>query len=132
MDFRFEFDALNKILLGRFEGSLTNESAAEFYEAVRKYATMTDASAGIWDLSSITEFALTAEFIRGLAGRQPAMPHADKRPRIIVATATVGFGLMRMLQILGEQQRPMLTVVRTVDEAFAALGVESPHFELLD
>lgn len=58
MAFRVEFDAANKILLGRFEGRLTNESASEFYEAVRKYATLTDASAGIWDLSSVTEFAL--------------------------------------------------------------------------
>ena len=132
MAFRVEFDAANKILLGRFEGRLTNESASEFYEAVRKYATLTDASAGIWDLSSVTEFALDSEFIRGLAGRQPAMPHADKRPRIIVSTATVGFGLMRMLQLAGEQKRPLMTVVRTLDEALAALGAQSLHFEPLD
>lgn len=98
----------------------------------RKYATLTDAGAGIWDLSSVTEFALDSEFIRGLAGRQPAMPHADKRPRIIVSTATVGFGLMRMLQLAGEQKRPLMTVVRTLDEALAALGAQSLHFEPLD
>jgi hypothetical protein len=65
MAFRFEFDPLNKILLGRFEGRLTNESAAEFYGAVRKFVTMTDASAGIWDLSSVTEFDLIARTSSG-------------------------------------------------------------------
>lgn len=60
------------------------------------------------------------------------MPHADKRPRIIVSTATVGFGLMRMLQLAGEQKRPLMTVVRTLDEALAALGAQSLHFEPLD
>lgn len=126
MAFRFEFDSTNKILLGRFEGCLNDESAAEFYEAVRKYATLTDARSGIWDLSCVTEFAVSSEFIRRLGEREPAMPHADQRPRIIVAAATVGFGLMRMLQIVGEQKRPMLQVVRALDEALAELGVESP------
>ncbi len=132
MAFWFEFDPLNKILLGRFEGRLTDESAAEFYEAIRKYATLTDARSGIWDLSSVTEFAVSAEFIRRLGERDPAMPHADKRPRIIVAAATAGFGLMRMLQIVGEEKRPMLQVVHTLDEALAELGVQSPRFEPME
>lgn len=59
------------------------------------------------------------------------MPDAT-RPRIIVAPTTIGFGLARMFQILGESTRPLLTVVRTVDEALAALGVQSPHFEPLE
>jgi hypothetical protein len=39
---------------------------------------------------------------------------------------------MRMFQIVGESSRPLLHVVRTVDEALTALGVESPHFEPLE
>jgi len=115
----------------RFEGRLTDESAAEFYEAVRKYSTVTDARAGIVDFSSVTEFALSAEFIRQMAGREPAMPHATKRPRFIVVPDTLGFGLARMFEIIGEPTRPRLEVVHTLDEAFAALGVQSPHFEPL-
>jgi hypothetical protein len=101
MAFRFEFDRSNGILLAHFEGQLTNESATEYYEAIRKCASATDAKAGIWDLSSVTDFALASDFVRSLAGREPAMPASDKRPRFIVATATAGFGLMRMFQIVG-------------------------------
>jgi hypothetical protein len=131
MGYRVEFDPVNKILLGRLDGRLTDESLAEFYEAARKYSTATDPNVGIVDLSPVTEVEVSAEFLRGLAQQVPAMPHAT-RPRIIVAPKTHLYGLFRMFQIVGESERPLLTVVRTLDEAFAAVGVQSPHFEPLD
>ena len=131
MGLRFEFDPENKILLGRFEGRLTNEGMIELYESIRKYALATGAQAGIWDFSFVTEFAATSDLIRSLARQEPAMPDAANRPRFIVAPAEHLFGISRMFQIVGEPKRPQLTVVRTIEEAFAALGVESPHFEPL-
>ncbi len=131
-NFLFEFDPVNKLLLFRYEGRLTDESLAESYRAIRKYSTETDASAGIWDLSSVTEFAVSTEFIRQLANQEPAMSDATRRPRVIVAPDAVGFGLSRMFQLMGEPTRPLLNVVRTLDEALAALGVQSPHFEPLE
>jgi anti-anti-sigma regulatory factor len=131
MEYRFEFDAQNKILLSRFEGRLTDQSAAEFYEALRKRAAATKASLGIIDFSSTVEFAISSEMIRQLARQKPA-PSAIGRPRVIVAPQTHAFGLFRMFQIEGEHTRPLLQVVRTMDEAFAALGVQSPHFEPLE
>ncbi len=130
-NFRFEFDPVNQILLARSEGRLTDELLAELYGAIRKYSTATDARAGIWDLSSVNDLAVSSGFVRSLADQEPAMPDATK-PRIIVAPTTIGFGLARMFQILGESTRPLLTVVRTMDEALAALGVQSPHFEPLE
>jgi hypothetical protein len=71
MGFRFEFDPTNRILLVRVEGRLSDELLAECYGAIRKYSTSTDARAGIFDLSSVTEFALSADFIRQLAKEEP-------------------------------------------------------------
>jgi hypothetical protein len=132
MSHRFEFDPVNKILLLRLDGRQTDESLAGCYRAIREYSAATDASAGIWDFSSITEFAVSTEFIRQLARQEPAMPNATMRPRILVIPRTAVFGLGRMFQILGEQSRPLLQVVRTMDEAFAALRVPPPHFEPLE
>ncbi len=129
---RFEFDPVNRILLLRFEGRLTDESATEIYGGIRKYSTATDARAGIWDMSSVTEFAMSAECVRCLASQAPAMPDATNRPRIIAVTSPSGFGLARMFQILGESTRPLLDVVHTMDEALAGLGVQSPNFEPLE
>src|SRR5580704_8224900 len=131
-NFRFEFDSENKILLLRVEGRLTDKLLAELYVSIRKYSTATDARAGIWDLSSVTEFAISNDLIRSLASQEPAMPDAARRPRIIAVVGAVGFGLARMFQILGESTRPLLKVVHNRDEALAELGVQSPHFEPLE
>ena len=131
MGHRFEFDSANKILLARLEGRFTDESLTECYKAARKYSTATDPSMAITDNSSVTEFAVSSEFIRQRAHQEPAMPHAT-RPRIVVAPETHGFGLFRMSQIAGESKRPQLTDVHTLDESFAALGIQSPHSEPLE
>jgi hypothetical protein len=132
MGFRFEFDPVDRILLLRLEGRLTDELLAECYEAVRRYSTATDALAGIWDLSSVTEFAVSSEFIRHLADQEPAMPDATRRPRIICVAGTIGFGLARMFQLMGEPTRPLLKVVHNLDEALTTLGIQSPRFEPLE
>ena len=130
--YRFEFDAGNKILLMRFEEKqLTDELLAESYHAVRRYAMSTDAYAGILDFSSVTQFDVSVAFVRHLALEEPAMPRANVRGRIVVATNDVGFNLARMFQTLGEATRPLLHVVRSLDEALEALGVESWRFEPL-
>jgi hypothetical protein len=132
MAFRFEFDPVHKILLARFEGQLTNESAEQYHDALGKNWRATGARAGIWDLTGVADFAVAADFLRNLAKRKPITPGLTDHPRFIVVPATAGYGLMRMFQIAGELARPLLHVVRTVDEALIALGVETPNFEPLD
>src|SRR5450755_3856884 len=131
MRYPFEFDLINKILLLRIEGRLTDEVITEAYAAVRKHSIATDAQAGIWEFSGVTEFPISSLRVRELANREPAMPDASRRPRIIVASSTVGYGLARMFQLAGAKTRPLMQVLRTLDEALAALGVESPQFDPL-
>jgi hypothetical protein len=132
MAFRFEFDPVNKILLARFEGELTNQSAEEYHDALGKNWRATQPRAGIWDLSGVSDFTVAADFLRSLAKRKPITPGLTDHPRFIVVPETVGYGLMRMFQIAGELERPLLHVVRTVDEALTTLGAQSPHFEFLE
>ena len=132
MGFRFEFDHANRILLVRIEGQLTDELLAECYRAIRERSVATDARMGIFDMSPVTEFSVSSELVRQLARSEPAMPDAGERIRIIAVENTIGFGLARMFQIVGEKDRPKLHVVRTLNDALAALGVQSPHFEPLE
>jgi hypothetical protein len=131
MAYRFEFDPEHKILLMRYEGRLTEAVAEESDVALRKYWAATAPSMVIVDFSSVTEFAVSSEFVRRVAG-QALIVDATGTPVAIVAPVPAGFGLGRMFQIVGEPKRPLLHVVRTMDEAFAALGVQSPHFALLE
>jgi|HubBroStandDraft_1064217.scaffolds.fasta_scaffold00242_1 hypothetical protein len=130
-NFRFEFDPTNKILLLRVQGRLTEELLTELYKAIRIYSTATDAVAGIWDMSSITEFSVSSEFVRYIASLEPAMPNATTRPRFLVVPKTVGYGLARMFGLAGQRRNPLLQVVHTLDEALAALSVQSAKFEPL-
>ena len=131
MGYQFEFDSANRLLLIRIEGKLSNELLGECYDEIRKRAVATDALLGIFDLSGVTQYTVSSEFVRQLAGREPAMPHASNRMRVIVVEDTTGFGLARMFQIVGEKERPKFHVVRTFDDALAVLGVQSPQFEPL-
>jgi hypothetical protein len=131
MGFQFEFDSVNKVLLVRVEGPFTDQSLADCYAAIQQHSIATDARMGIFDMSAVTRYDVSSEFLRQVAKRPPAMPDATQRMRIIAVENTTGYGLARMFQIVGDRQRPKLQVVRTLDQALAALDVQSPHFEPL-
>jgi hypothetical protein len=124
----FEFDSVNRILLRRLQGRITEEALESLHLEGHKYRTATKPRAEIVDCSCVTETTISSDRIRQLARQQPAEPDITL---VIVSPATAAFGLGRMFQIVGESTRPSLTLVRTVDEALAALGVQSPHFEPL-
>jgi hypothetical protein len=135
MQYRLEFDAANKILLIRLEGRLMDELYAEPQRAFWKYWATTDANAAIVDFSPVTAFAISPGFVHRLVDQevdQKLVRDLNARPRVAVAPSDLKFGLSRMYQILGEGKHPNLKVVRTMDEALAELGVESPDFEPLE
>jgi hypothetical protein len=131
MALRFEFDTVSRILLMRFEARFTEETLTKMYSEIRKHAAATDASAGIWDFSPVTEFAVSAEFIRHIASPEPAIPDTSRR-RFIVVPNKEAHGLARMFEMVGEGRNPLLRVVYSIDEALAALGVSPPHFEAIE
>ena len=132
MTHQFAFDPANKILFLRIEKRLTDELARALYWEVRKLSTATDASAAIYDLSAVTDFAVSPEFIRDLVNRDPAMPDATRRPRCLVAPTMLGLAMSRLCEIVVENRNPLLKIVLSLNEAFAALGLQSPHFVPLD
>ena len=131
MSFWFEFDAAHKILVGRFSGRLTDEAALEYYAAVREHSIATDARAGIFDMSHVTEIGVSMDFIRKLAHQPPAMPDTLHRPSFLIVPSLVGSGLARIFQVAGSHTRPKLKIATTTEEALETLGVSSPHFEPL-
>jgi hypothetical protein len=129
--FCFSFDSANRILLARFEGLLTDQLLEEFYRVAGIHWTATAPRAGIADYSAVTEVAVSSDFIRHLANQEPSA-EVSGCPRFLVVPRTHAFGLARMFQLLGETKRPLLHVVRTMDEALAALAVQSTHFDPLE
>lgn len=126
--FRVELDAMNKILMFRLEGRITEESSLELHEAIREHMAAVEARAAITDYTFATEFAVSSAFIRHLANLEPP----TTRPRVLVFPQTYGYGLGRMYGLLQEDKNPLLQVVHNIDEALTTLGIQSPHFEPLE
>lgn len=127
MAYCFDFASSQGILRCRLEGDITNESLKECYEAAGALAVQIDPKVGIMDFSNANSLNVSAETVRDLANRAPGMPKA--RPRFLVAPSHSLYGLARMFQQYGNETRPEVYVVRSVDEVYAILGVLEPHFE---
>jgi len=130
MGFVLEFDAKNNILRGTLDGRATDAFVLECYAAATRYTTSHPPCRGLWVVSDITSFEVSNHTIREIARKPPII--APGYIRVVVAASDFLFGMMRMLQILAGETRPDLHVVRTMDEAYQLLRVESPEFAPVD
>jgi hypothetical protein len=126
MGFVLSFDAKNAVFRIAFEGRLTDADLFAGYAAVSAYVALHPPSASIVDYSGVTSNELSIKAVRDLVRSPRAMPKGFLR--INVAPRDGIYGLARMFQILSEEGRPELRVVRTMDEARSLLGVESLEF----
>jgi len=131
MPYYFEFDSADRILRCRFEGKITDADLKEYYRAVGNYVKLTNACAGVLDMSAVTSLEVSPDTIRELANLPPALSDSS-RPRCIIASSPKIFGMARMFELQGQHTRPNLHVVRTQKEAWAILGVSNPEFEPIE
>jgi hypothetical protein len=128
MAYSFEFDPVNAILQTRFSGQVTDELLRSYYFAAGKLAARMHPRAAILDLTDAASFEVSPQTLRDLAREAPALPDVTA-PRFVIAPTDYLYGMARMFQLLGEETRPLLHVVRSRNEVFAALGVPEPKFE---
>ena len=131
MGFRFEFDPANKSLVTRMEGELTDDLVRKADAGIRKHLSERNPLVHIVECSSVTKFSMSAESVRYLARREPALKGVSCR-RIFVMPSTVGFGMARMFQIAGDPHYDSVTIVRSLDEVPPRLNGGLPQFEPLD
>jgi len=126
MAFVMHFDARNNILRVTLQGRVTDAVMLDCYATVAKYVASHSPCRGITDISEVEEFDVSSNTIRQMAEAPPAFP--PEYMRILVAPEAHVYGMARMFQILGGKTRPNLHLVRTMDEAYGLLQVESPEF----
>jgi hypothetical protein len=128
MPYHFEFDPVNRILRGRFEGRITDELLKEFYGLAGGFFERSGARAAITDFSAVTALDVSPQTIRDLASLPPVILDQEL-PRFIVAASPGIFGMARMFELAGQDTRPNLHVVRTMKEVCVILGIVDPKFE---
>lgn len=96
----------------------------EIWSKGRDVVASLPACKSIVDLSGLTRFDVSTAAITRLArSHSPDLP-----TRVFVAPKDVVYGATRMFQVLSERTRKNVHVVRTLEEAYKLLSVESPKF----
>jgi hypothetical protein len=128
MAYLFEFDSANRVLRVRFSGQVRDDDLLSYYRMAALMVGALDPLSLITDLSAVSSFQATPEMIRTLANYPPALPQPS-RPCVIIASSDDTYGMARMFEIEGEATRPNLNLVRTVEEAWAIIGIQNPQFK---
>jgi hypothetical protein len=126
--YSLEYDSLNRILRGRFEGHVTDDELHEYCRESSERIASIDPHAAVTDLSGVRIFEVTPQMIVELAETQPMAPGRDPL-RVIIAESPHVFGLARMFELAGQRSHPNVHVVHTQEEASAVLGIEELHFK---
>lgn len=123
-------DHQHGVLMARFEGALTDQSIIELDESLRQYVETHGMCRGILDLSHVTNASVTMSFLVQRAQANPLIAGQ----RVFVGLSDHVYGLLRLFQtyqgITTSQQPPI--VVRTMEEAYSQIGLESSNFEPVD
>jgi len=127
MSYRFEYDKTHGILRTCMEGVIGDDEIARFRVEIAKIVSDLHPRACIVDLSDTKQYDISSENIRMIGRAAPALPGMSI-PVILVAPAIHIFGSSRMFQIVSEEKRPWIRVVRSCDEAYQSLEVEPPNF----
>jgi len=128
--YRFEFDPVHRILRACIEGVLTDDSISGFKAEIGQLIAESHPNGCVVDLSETKQYDLSVSAIHDASRAAPALPNVSI-PVIIVAPDAYMYGSSRMFQMLSEESRPWLRVVRSAVEAYQLLKLESPRFEPL-
>lgn len=107
-------------MLTRFSSRVTDDDVRQQVELVAAGAPYDGKYCAITDFTHVERFDVTTEMVRTLAA-QPSPLAAAKR--VIVAPGDVLYGVSRMFQVLSQNTRPDITVVRSIGEACAILKI---------
>jgi len=120
----FEFAEAQGILRVTLSGEITEQVLMDLWSKGRDVVSSFPACRSIVDLSGITQLDVSTSTIARLA-----RSHAPDLPaRVFVAPKDVVYGTTRMFQVLSENTRKNVHVVRSLAEAYKLLGIDSPKF----
>jgi len=106
--------------------ALTDNELTNLYRSIQRFASQGGPYVAILDLSQVTRMPVSANTITALAASAPAVPGGGRH--VIVAKEPIAFGLSRMFELSRNATSEQLQVVRSIDEAYSLLGVNSGGF----
>lgn len=130
MGHHFEFERQHRILRVVLEGEVDDAEMLAVYRLIRVQQRALQPAGGLVDFTAVTAFNVSGATIRRMATDKPPFPSGV--PRYLIAPLDCMYGMTRMFQLLGEETRPGLQVVRSDEAAYRALGLTNPVFERVE
>ena len=128
MDYELFNDPKNRVLLILMGRTVTKASALAAQSAVQSFIAAEGPYSIIADLSAIEREEVPGHFVRSLARVPSAI--ASGEWLILVAPQTLVYGLSRMFH-LWRDEAANHKIVRTLEEAYAWLGVKAQDFRAI-
>jgi hypothetical protein len=105
---------------------MDDESFEEMYHSVARMAATGGPYAAIMDLSQVEDFGVSPNTIMAFAASAPAVP--GERPRVIVASQPVLYGLVPMFELQEGSMGVQVQVADSIHEAYEVLEVSPEDF----
>ncbi len=115
MAVRFTIDVNQRLVVLTYYGEASDADLSQIASLIRSHPDFDPSFSEIVDLSGITAGTFSTSALANLE-RQASIFNLTSL-HAIIAPQTHMFGLARMVQVLGEETRPDLMVVKTMDEA---------------
>jgi hypothetical protein len=128
VDYELRYDPQDRILLIIMGQTVTKASASAAQDAVRRFIAAEGPCSIIADLSAIERQEVPGDFVQSLAWAPSAI--APGKWLILVAPQTLIYGLSRMFH-LWRGEAASYTIVRTLEEGYASLGVSAQDFQVI-
>ena len=124
-----QFERKHHVLLITYGKVATPASALAAYDSVERFVSSKGPCSVLGDLSTIENVDVPGDFVRSLAWMPTVIPPGLQR--VVVAPRSDVYGLSRMFQLYRDKMSSDVHVVRTLEEAYSLLGLESPEFEIV-
>jgi hypothetical protein len=122
MPVTIEIDAAKKTILTTFTGEIGDEDISFARKELGSRPNFDPTFSHIIDFQTVTAANISTQFLRNFANEESVFRRQARQ--IVVAPQPHIFALARMTQILMEAHRPNIQVLRSLDEAYATLGIK--------
>jgi hypothetical protein len=116
-----KIDPKQGIVLSTFYGEVTDEEVVRHSAVITADPDFDPKFSEIVDLAGATRIAISEAMLTGMAGAHSIF--SPSSVHVVVAPADLAFGLARRYQALASKTRPNFVVVRSLPEAYKALGI---------
>ena len=119
---RLTIDVNQRLLVATYDGEINDDEILGLASLARSHSDFDPSFSIKWDFSGVTAGTVSTSAMQELALRESILSRTSMH--VIVAPQDHIFGLFRMGQVLTEQIKPNVVVVRSADEAHKSLGLE--------